>query len=186
MSILKIVLMVLASMLVPSMVLSQQQPLSDVSHDSYKITLAQAPTSAAEEPSVGSVVLDTAKEHLEKMAEKEVAEESETLLPDLMQDGAKVYSDWKGIGWMAGLLALVVLLMNLLRFGPINEFFKIKKIMWLKPLLAAAFGGIAAGLTTAMTGAGVGPSIAAGIMAGLGAVGLYETAKRRKAENRVK
>jgi len=161
------------------------------------MVLAQAVTGAAEvpgaspaapaakpEPGVGATLLEGAKKHLEEKAAADEATEGEATVPELLGDGAKVYSDWKTAGWMGGLLALVSLLMNLLRFGPINEFFKVKKLMWLKPLLAGLFGGAAAGLTSAMSGMAVGASISAGLMAGLGAVGLYESVKRRKAENR--
>lgn len=128
--------------------------------------------------------LDVAKDHLDAQGEKMASEEEPAELPDLVAEATKVYSDWKTGGWMAGLLALVSLFMSLLRFKPVNQFFRDKQIMWLKPILAAAFGGALAGMSAGFSGAGVGPSIIAGLLAGLGAVGLYEVTKRRKAENR--
>lgn len=178
---LKITLLALGMLLVPSLVQSQPPPPPP------------APASAESKLEVKTdedgnrwTVVDGVKKHLEETAEGQAAEETESTLPDLFQDGAKVYSDWKALGWMGGLLALVTFLMQLLNFGPIKELFKAKKITWLKPILAAVFGGVGAGVSTAMTGAGVGPSIVAGLVAGLAAVGLYEAFKRRKAENRTK
>lgn len=138
------------------------------------------------EPSAASKLLDSAKEHLETKADAMAESEETAELPGLISDATKIYSDWKAGGWMAGLLALVSLMMNLLRFGPINEFFRVKQIMWLKPILAAVFGAVAAGVGAGISGVGVGPSLIAGVLAGLGAVGLYEVTKRRKVENRAK
>lgn len=196
---LKITLMAMALVLMPS--LAQTMPCESIPQATVEGHVQFACDSATGEwvTAIGSVfnsgrtmyaqapkLLDTAKEHLEKVAEKNAAEDGEVPLTGLLQDGAKIYSDWKALGWMGGLMALVSLLMNLLRFGPLHEFFRVNKLMWLKPLLAALFGGVAAGLSTAMTGAGVMPSMMAGLLAGLGAIGLYETTKRRKSENRVK
>ena len=149
---------------------------------------AEAPKAdaAATEESAGGKLLDSAKKHLEGKAEEMATDEEAAELPGLIGDATAIYSEWKTGGWMAGLLALVTLLMNLLRFGPINEFFRVKQLMWLKPILAAAFGAVAAGIGAGVAGAAVGPSLIAGVLAGLGAVGLYEVTKRRKAENRAK
>lgn len=148
--------------------------------------LAQAPAPKPEADKTDSNILkdvgDKLSEHGEHLAETEESSEA----GDLISDATKVYGDWKTGGWMAGLLALVSLLMGLLRFGPVNDFFRSNQIMWLKPILAAVFGGIGGGFAATVEGAGVGPAIVAGLLAGLGAVGLYEVAKRRKSENRTK
>ena len=147
---------------------------------------AEAANDDKEQPSAGKKLVDSVGEKLTEKGEAMTAEEEATAPTDLLTDATKVYSDWKTGGWMAGLLALVSLLMNLLRFGPINDFFRSKQIMWLKPILAAVFGAVGGGLTAGIAGAGVGPALISGVMAGLGAIGLYEVTKRRKAENRAK
>lgn len=129
-------------------------------------------------------VADGAKSYLEKQGEKMASEETPTEAPDLIDDATKVYSDWKTSGWMAGLLALVSMFMAVLKLKPINQYFQSKKIMWLKPILAGVFGAVAAGLAALIAGQGVWPALTSGVVAGLGAVGLYESAKRSKAENR--
>lgn len=87
---------------------------------------------------------------------------------------------------MAGLLALVSLLMGALKLRPLNDFFKSQHIMWLKPVLSAVFGGVGAGVAAFVNGSSIVAATVAGLVAGLGAVGLYEVAKRAKWQNRVK
>lgn len=130
--------------------------------------------------------LQQAADVLNQGGEEMAATETPTDLPSLVEGVKDVYSDWKTGGWMAGLLALVSLLMGALRFPPLNSYFEAKKIMWLKPILAAVLGAAGAALAAAQTGASIGPALVSGLLAGLSAVGLYELWKRRKAENRTK
>jgi len=86
----------------------------------------------------------------------------------------KVISDWRGIGWVAGVIALINLLMNVLRFKPLKTWFEARGIVWLKPLIAVVLGGLMGGFSTFATGAGVVGSIIAGVVAALGSVGFHE------------
>lgn len=99
-------------------------------------------------------------------------------LPDLVQGAEKTYDDWTKLGWLAGLMALVKLLVNLLKFAPIAKWFDDQQKGWLKPYIAAGLGALLGGLGTFATGVGLAKSIVAGLLAGLGAVGLHETTSK--------
>lgn len=174
---------ILALVLMAPMALQAQETPEAPAAESIEAPLAST-ASAGKDP-VAKLV-DSAKKNLENQAEEAAIGEIPTEATDVVADAVKVYGDWKTSGWMAGLLALISLFMNLLRFGPVDDFFRSKQLIWLKPVLAAALGAATAGLGAGMSGAGVGPSLMAGVMAGLGSVGLYEVAKRRKVENRAK
>ncbi len=105
-------------------------------------------------------------------------------LPDLFTQLAKAIDDWRNLGAIAGLIALINLLITLLRFGPIDEWFTVNRWKWTKPYIAAALGAFLGGLSAYQTGASVPNSIVAGILAGMAAVGWHETATKRHSENR--
>jgi len=111
-------------------------------------------------------------------------EEPEATVGDLISGTAKVVDDWKTLGWIAGLIALINLFTHLLRFKWLNDFLEAKDLKHIKPWIAAGFGAIAGGLTTFQTGAGVLNSVVAGLLAGFAAIGAHEvlSTKKRKAE----
>jgi len=117
-------------------------------------------------------------------AREKLGEESETELVDLLEQGGKTVADWKAVGWIAALTALITFLMNLLRFGPLDEWMTLKKIRWTKPYISAGLGALLGGFSAYQAGAGLWPSITAGIIAGFSAIGFHETTKRRKVEHR--
>lgn len=92
----------------------------------------------------------------------------------LITDAGKVIDDWKNVGWLAGVIALINLLLNLLRFRPIDEWLTRIDYKWIKPLVATVLGAALGGFSTFATGASVLNSIVAGAMAGLGSVGFHE------------
>lgn len=93
---------------------------------------------------------------------------------ELVSDAGKVIDDWKNIGWLAGVIALINLLLNLIRFTPIETWLISLDYKWLKPLIATVLGAALGGFSTFSTGAGVFNSIVAGAIAGLGSVGFHE------------
>jgi hypothetical protein len=118
------------------------------------------------------VELEATPEEVEALPE--VVGESETTPFDIFRDIGKIINDWRKIGWIAGLIALINLLINLLRFKPINEFLEEKDLKWLKPLAACVLGGALGGLTTYQTGVPWLNSVAAGVLTALGSVGFHE------------
>lgn len=99
---------------------------------------------------------------------------------ELVSDAGKVIDDWQNVGWIAGVIALINLLLNLLRFTPINSWLKDLGYAWLKPLIATSLGALLGGFSTYSTGAGVLNSIVAGAMAGLGSVGFHELVNKTR------
>jgi hypothetical protein len=100
--------------------------------------------------------------------------EPEATAGDLLAGVAKTVNDWKTLGWLAGLIALLNLLMGLLRFKPIDVWMKQREIKWVKPWIAMGLGAVVMGLSTYQTDANVLNSIVAGLLAGLGSTGAHE------------
>jgi hypothetical protein len=136
------------------------------------VPLAAGEAETALEAEAGVVAIpETAPE---VSTELEVVGESETTPFDIFRDIGKIINDWRNIGWIAGLIALINMLINLLRFKPINEFLEERDLKWLKPLAACVLGGSLGGLTTYQTGAPWLNSVAAGVLTALGSVGFHE------------
>lgn len=106
---------------------------------------------------------------------------------ELLSDAGKVIDDWGNVGWLAGVIALINLLLNLLRFTPINALLADLDYKWTKPLTATLLGAALGGFSTFSTGASALQSIIAGAMAGLGSVGFHELIdKTRKRTTKIK
>lgn len=107
---------------------------------------------------------------------------------ELIGGTATAVDDWKTLGWVAGLIALINLLTHILRFKPLNSLLESKELKHIKPWIAAALGAVGGGLTTFQTGAGVMNSAVAGLLAGMAAIGAHElmNVKKRKAQRLTK
>lgn len=103
---------------------------------------------------------------------------------ELLKQTGQVVSDWRTVGWLAGMIALINLLINLMRLPFLDALLARYKKKWLKPLVAAGLGALLVGLSSYATDANVLNSIVVGLMAGFAAVGVHEAAEKRKAENR--
>lgn len=93
---------------------------------------------------------------------------------DLITGAAGVVDTWKQLGWLAGLIALINLLLSTLRFKPLNDWLTELDYKWIKPLIATVLGAALGGLSTFETGAGILLSVVMGIVAGLGSVGFHQ------------
>lgn len=112
-----------------------------------------------------------------------IPEDSNTDTPkikDVISGIGKTINDWKALGWVAGLIALINLLIMVLKLPLLNNVFVRYNIKWVKPYIAVVLGALFVGFSSFATGAGVLNSIVAGIMAALGSVGLHEILARRK------
>lgn len=102
----------------------------------------------------------------------------------LITSVGKVIDDWRNVGWLAGVIALVNLLLNLLRFKPIDMALERLDWKWLKPLIATLLGALLGGFSTFSTGASVLNSIVAGMLAGLGSIGFHELVDNLRKQTR--
>lgn len=107
-------------------------------------------------------------------ASTDSVEGEETTAGDLLEGVAKTVNDWKTLGWLAGLIALLNFLMGLLRFKPIDTWLIQYDKKWLKPWVAMGLGALIMGLSTYQTDANILNSIVAGLLAGLGSTGAHE------------
>jgi hypothetical protein len=103
---------------------------------------------------------------------------------ELVTSVGKVIDDWKNVGWLAGVIALINLLLNLLRFKPIDMALERLDWKWLKPLIATVLGATLGGFSVFSTGAGVLNSVVAGMLAGLGSVGFHELVDNLRKQTR--
>jgi len=103
-----------------------------------------------------------------------IKDETPSQPSDLLTGVQQTVNDWRTLGWLAGVMALLQLLMKILKFGPVDEWFRVNKKKWLKPYIAAGIGAILGGFSTYATGAGVMNSVIAGLMVGITSVGWNE------------
>lgn len=102
---------------------------------------------------------------------------SEPTLDSLLKDAEKVQQDWTALGMLAGLIALVNLLVNLTKFGLIKKWFDDNNLQWLRSVLALVLGGALGGLGAASLGGNAGKIVfgaLAGVVGGLSAVGNHQ------------
>ena len=152
---------------------------ANAEHGRSVLILAQADTApaaeadkpAAEDPG-SSPATDAAP--AEKTADAASAEEPAPDVGALITDAGKAIDDWRNVGWLAGVIALINLMLNLLRFTPVNSWLTNLDYKWAKPLTATLLGAALGGFSTYSTGASALNSIVAGAMAGLGSVGFHE------------
>jgi len=94
---------------------------------------------------------------------------------DLIQQALGTISTWKAAGWLAGAVALVNVLVNLLKFGPVDKFLSGLKIgWWLRPALAIFLGIVAGVFSSIFGGAPVGMAILIALLSGLSSTGFHE------------
>lgn len=96
-----------------------------------------------------------------------------------------VVSTWETLGWLAGLAALITLLVMVLKYKPIDALFKRWKIKWVKPLIASVLGGLSAGIGAYLAEGDIMVAIIAGlVIIGPAAVGFFETLNKIRKRNR--
>lgn len=94
---------------------------------------------------------------------------------DLVTQALGTVSAWKAAGWLAGSLALVNVLMNVLKYEPLAKFLASLKFgWWLRPVLALVLGVVAGVLSNVAGGAPIGISILVALLSGLGSTGFHE------------
>lgn len=99
---------------------------------------------------------------------------------EVVKDAQQVVDDWGRIGWFAGLLALVNMLIKLSRKSFVEAFLEARDLKWVKPVVALVLGGVLGGMTSWTRGNSVLYCIVEGVFAGAGAVAAHEVANPRK------
>lgn len=169
---------ILAGVAIPARVLAQPSPVP---------VAGPTPTPAdpaAPNPAEQPVSADNEGPKVPDDAASQPKEDEVT--PEAMADQFnKVVSDWRTVGWLAGLAALIALLIMVLKYKPIDALFERLEKKWVKPLIAAILGGISAGILAYIADGDVVTAIVAGLtVIGPAAVGIFEIFSKVKARNR--
>jgi MFS family permease len=85
-----------------------------------------------------------------------------------------VVKDWRTAGWLAGLVALINLLLQLLRLPVLDRLLDRLGMKWAKPAGAAVLGGFLTALLAYKDGGSLVGAALSGALFGLSATGLYE------------
>lgn len=96
-------------------------------------------------------------------------------ISSLLNDLMGTVSTWKAGGWIAGCVALVNLLVNMLKFPFIDNWLtKLNIGWWLRPVLSVLLGIAAAVFANLLGGVGAGTAILIALLAGLSSTGFHE------------
>jgi hypothetical protein len=104
---------------------------------------------------------------------------------ELIDDAQSMVNDWRALGGIAGVIALLQLLMKLLKFRPINDIMTAKKIKWTKPYISAVLGVILVGLTTYSNVGNLPNSIVTGFLFGAASTGWNEMLNKKNPKKRM-
>lgn len=105
----------------------------------------------------------------------EPGDSDELNLDNLVKMTEKVWSDWRTYGWMAGVIALLNLLIFALRIKPLNDWLEKKDWKKYKPYVAAVLGAALMCLASLKTHVPILQSIVAGLMFGWTSSGLHQS-----------
>jgi hypothetical protein len=82
---------------------------------------------------------------------------------------------WKASGWLAGMVAVVNLLVNALKFKPLADWLEKLKIgWWLRPVISVVLGILAGVFSNLVGGASVGTALMIALLAGISSTGFHE------------
>lgn len=100
--------------------------------------------------------------------------EAEPSFTELASYAMKVATDWRSLGALAGVAALIALLVQIMKMARMRKLIDDTGHAWARPAIALVLAGAGGALTALQSGAGVGPSIIAGVLAGLTGLGGRE------------
>lgn len=82
---------------------------------------------------------------------------------------------WKAGGWIAGMVAVVNLLTNVLKFAPLADWLEKLKIgWWLRPVISLVLGIAAAVFANLLGGVNAGTAVLIALLSGLSSTGFHE------------
>lgn len=147
------------------------------------VTLLIAPVSMAQDTGAPDVDKAIAAETGPSTAASEPAA-AEPSSDDLVKSVVKIASDWKAGGALAGVAAVLALLLQVSKMNLFRKLLDDKGREWMRPVgltLLSAAGGV---VTALQAGAPKGAAALAGAMAGLSGVGARELFKHLSADER--
>lgn len=110
--------------------------------------------------------------------------EKEPTISELIEDSKTIVNDWRALGAIFGVIALLQLFVKLLKIKIVNDYMAAKKIKWTKPYISAALGAVIVGLTTYTAGGDIANSIVTGLLMGTTATGWNEMLNKFKQTKR--
>jgi hypothetical protein len=93
---------------------------------------------------------------------------------EIFELGKKIYDDWKTAGVLAGIVALINLLVNLTKIKLIADWIEQKKLKWLRPVLAVLLGAMSGAAGALAVGSNIPMGVVHGLLTGGAAIGLHE------------
>jgi hypothetical protein len=168
-----IALAVISSPVLPvSMAIAQDDPVS---------VAAEVSTPSPAAPEAPAAIVETAPAAMPEIVDGgtspviPVVPEAEVTMNDVALAIAKSQSDWQSFGWLAGVMGIVYCLILLSKIPIVSNFLTSKGIKkWIRPILAAVFGGLSGAVTAFYAGVGIPQTILAGVIAGLSSSGFHE------------
>ncbi|MCK4858392.1 MAG: hypothetical protein KAT58_10515 [candidate division Zixibacteria bacterium] len=178
---------VLAALLALALPMASAQPADSAPAIATELSVASEP-SIASEPSVASEPSIASEPSVAATVTVDQGDDdAEVTAGALGTQIKKTISDWRTLGCLAGLAALITLLMMILKFKPINALLVRWGVKWLKPILTCLLGGVSAGIASYMVDGDVLNAIIAGlVIVGPVAIGFFEISNKVKARNRDK
>lgn len=133
------------------------------------------PDAGTAEPDADSAETGTANSDATNEASDgadDAGEEEEPTVGDIAKQAGEVYNIWKSQGWIAGLAALIYLLVQVTKLGFIKTWLGVRK--WIRPLIAFVLGLAGAVFANLAGGVVWWNALLGGIAAGLASPGFNE------------
>ena len=100
--------------------------------------------------------------------------EDEPDIGDVIKQLSMIKTTWKEVSWLAGLTAMVTLVITLTKLKILGEVIRRNKLQWVRPLLAMVLAGLGSAGLGAIAGIDLSWIIVGGLLAGLMSPGLYQ------------
>jgi hypothetical protein len=140
---------------------------------------------ASEEEEVANEEAEEEAADDEEAAEDEASEEEpEPTIGEIAEQGKEAIDIWKTQGWVAGLAAIIFLLVQITKVGFIKGLLGVRK--WLRPLIAVVLGCIGAVLASIAGGVVWYNAVGGALVAALSAPGFSELLHAATSKGRAK
>jgi hypothetical protein len=135
---------------------------------------SDSPTVVAGEPTVTTTEGPSESAAVASDTKNDGNAESAVSVADLAEQAQKIAEDWKKLGWMGGVIAIIGMLILMLRFKPIDVFLEDKKLKWIKPYISIGLGVLGGFFAALIGGAIWHQALIAGLIAGAAVPGFHQ------------